>query len=352
MSAQSSAELTGPQKAAVLLLVLGARQGRELVSRCRLGQPEVETLLSELARIDEADESTQQSVLQEFSRLASSSGVAMGGPELAAAIATDVLGPERAAELLRHLRARPPEKPLNALAAIDSSQLVDVLREEQPQAIAIVLQQIPRRKAGEILSGLPDDIRMAVVMALVKTGNPSREGLHRLASALRRRATLRGARQEARDDVAKGPTDGARTLVEILNEADLGVETAVLESLGESDPELGERVRASMFIFEDLPDLEPRALQLAVREVESSDLALALKGASEELKSAVINNLSENAAAGLKEDLESLGPTPRRDVYAARQKLVMAARALAEEGKINLRKQKEGDAEGEEAMIE
>ena len=100
MSAQSSAELTGPQKAAVLLLVLGARQGRELVSRCRLGQPEVETLLSELARIDEADESTQQSVLQEFSRLASSSGVAMGGPELAAAIATDALGPERAAELL------------------------------------------------------------------------------------------------------------------------------------------------------------------------------------------------------------------------------------------------------------
>ncbi|MBE9566169.1 MAG: hypothetical protein IMF16_05430, partial [Proteobacteria bacterium] len=96
--------MTGPQKAAVLLLLLGARQGRELVSRCRLDQPEVETLLSELARIDDADQTTQQSVLQEFSRLASSSGAAMGRQELAGAIATDALGPERAAELLRNLR--------------------------------------------------------------------------------------------------------------------------------------------------------------------------------------------------------------------------------------------------------
>lgn len=352
MSAHSTADLTGPQKAAVLLLVLGARQGRELVSRCRLGQHEVETLLSEVARIDETDEGTQQSVLQEFSRLSSSSATAIGGQELAEAIATDALGPERAAELLRHLRARPPQKPFNALAGIGSSQLVDVLREEQPQLIAIVLQQIPRRKAGEVLSGLPDDLRMAVVMALVRAGNPSREGLHRLAAALQRRAATRGAPQEARDEVAKEPADGSRTLVEILNEADLGVETAVLESLAESDPELGEQVRASMFIFEDLPDLEPRALQLVLRELESSDLALALKGASEEIKSAMVDNLSENAAAGLKEDLESLGPQPRREVYSARQKLVMAARALAEEGKITLRKQKEGDAEDEEAMIE
>lgn len=352
MATHSSADLTGPQKAAVLLLVLGARQGRELVSRCRLGQHEAETLLSELARTNEADKRTQQSVLEEFSRLSSSSDIAIGGRELAEVIATDALGPEQAAELLRQLRARPPARPFSTLAAIGPGQLVDVLREEQPQAIAIVLRQLPRRKAGEVLSGLPEDVRMAVVMALVRTGDPSSEGLQRLAAALRRRASMRGAGQEAGDDVAKGPTDGARTLVEILTEADPSVENDVLESLAESDPELGEQVRASMFVFEDLPDLEPRALQLALREVEPTDLALALKGTPEEIKSAVLDNLSENAAAGLKEDLESLGPRPRREVYAARQKLVMTARTLADEGKITLRKQKAGKAEDEEAMIE
>ncbi len=129
--------------------------------------------------------------------------------------------------------------------------------------------------------------------------------------------------------------------METLNYADLSVETAVLEALAKRDPELGEQVRESMFIFEDLPRLDPRTLQMLLRQVEASDLALALKGASDEIKKVIFENLSENAAAGLKDDFESLGPVRRRDVYEAQQNVVMRVRELADEGKISIRQEEE-----------
>jgi flagellar motor switch protein FliG len=201
--------------------------------------------------------------------------------------------------------------------------------------VAIALRYLPRVRAAEVLAELSQESRIEVVMRFVKSDDPLPEAVETLGRALWEKAGASGNLEEGpRTENAAGR---ARALVEMLNNADLAVEEAVLEGLVARDPELGEQVRESMFIFDDLPRLDPRALQLVLRSIEASDLTLALKGAPDEVKKAVSENLSENAAAALKEDLEAMGPVRRRDIYAAQQKVVTAVRTMAEEGHISIR---------------
>ncbi len=334
------AELTGARKAAVLAAMLGPRKAAEVLARSGLQPAQVEVIAAELCALGDLDEQTRKAVWREFG-LRASPGAGAGGPVVAEEILRRVLGPEQASEALARLRPRRARRPFASLAALGARQLAHLLRAERPCAIAIVLRHLPRRAAGALLSSLPAEVRTEVVLALVKGADPLPDALADMDALLRRRAAQWGAdgERDADSTTAAGP----RTLVEILNQTDLAVENAVLAALAERDPQVGERVRESMFIFDDLPGLEPRALQLALREVEGSDLAVALKAASEEVKQAVFDNLSENAAAALKEELELLGPVRRRDVLAAQEKVVMAVRALAAEGKILIRKQDEED---------
>ena len=347
MAGATSQELSGLQKAAIVTVMLGPEQAAEAIVRCGLEEPEVERLAAEVARLKGVDEETRRAVLEEFAQLVAAGGEGMEGTAAAHELLRRALGAKKAEQAISRVRQRRrPGRPFVSLAQLETVQLVEVLREEQPQAIAVVLGYLPRRKAGDVLSGLPEEVRMQAVMRVAKRGDPSGEALRQMESALGRKAAGLGTEEKHGDENEASATSGPRALVEILNHADLSVENAVLEALAERDPELGEQVRESMFVFEDLPRLDPKALQTALRQVESSDLAMALKGASAELKKVVFENLSENAAAGLKEDLESLGPVRRRDVYAAQEKVVMAIRALADEGKIRIRQEEE-----EEDMI-
>ncbi len=349
MAGESGEELTGLRKAAVLAVMLGPEKAAEAISHSKLGQPEIERLAGEVARLEGVDEATQQAVAEEFRQLAAAGESQPQGVAAAEELLRRALGPEKAAEVMPWVRPRRSGRPFASLAQLEPRRLLDALREEQPLATAVVLRHLPRRVAGEVLSGLPEEVRMDVVMHVAKGGEPFGEGLRQMESALGRKAAALGAGGTGEEETEEAATAGPRALVEILNQADLSVENAVLEALVERDPELGEQVRESMFVFADLPRLDTRAVQMAVREVEASDLALALKGASEEIKNLVFENLSENAAAGLKEDLESLGRVRRRDVYSAQEKVVVAVRTLADEGKINIRQETE---EEEEEMVE
>jgi len=345
MADETQSEMSGLRKAAVLTMMLGPEKAAEAVARCGLGESEVARLAAELARIGQMDDGTRQAVVEEFTHLAGGQGPGLGGLATARELLRRTLGPEKAEEIIVQVRPRRAGRPFSSLAELPTAQLVAALRAEQPRATAVVLRHLPRKKAGEVLSGLPEEIRLEAVMGVVKGGEPLREALRQMESALGRKAMGLGGGAGNEEEREESAAAGPRTLVEILNQADLSVESAVLEALAERDPKLGEQVRQSMFVFDDLARLEPRAVQLAVREVEPSDLAMALKGAPEDIKAAVFENLSENAAAGLKEDLESLGPVRRRDVLAAQEKLVMGVRSLVEEGKVNIRREEEEEDE-------
>ncbi len=340
MAEGATEELSGLRKAAVLTLMLGPEAAAQVVEKSGLEEAQVERLAAELARLEGVDEETRRSVGREFERTAAE-GASSGGVAAAEDLLRRALGAEKAAEIIPWVRPRRSARPFGSLAQVETSHLIRMLDGEQPLAIAVVLRHLPRRKAGEIVSGLDENKRIDVVMNLVKGKEPLREAVRQMESALGRKvAAWRTEAMAAGEDEAE-TTAGPRLLTEILNNADLSGENAVLEALAERDPELGEQVRQSMFIFDDLPRLDGGALQMALREVEPSDLAMALKGAPDAISTVIFANLSENAAAGLKEDLESLGPVRKRDVYAAQEKVVMAVRALADEGKINIRPEEE-----------
>jgi len=337
-TAETSKDLSGLRKAAVLAVVLGPEKAAEAIARCELEEPEVERLAAEVARIKGVDEGLRRSVMQEFAKL-SAGGEAVEGLEAAHDLLRHALGSKKADQVMSRVRQKRSARPFSSLAHLDAAHLLEVLRDERPQVLAVVLGHLPRKKAGQVLSGLPEEARIEVVMRLAKGGEPFAEALRKTEEVLASKASALGTDQRLDEEMKGATTSGPRALVETLNYADLSVETAVLEALAERDPELGEQVRESMFIFEDLPRLDPRTLQMLLRQVEASDLSLAMKGASDEIKKVVFENLSENAAGGLKEDLESLGPTRRRDVYEAQQKVVMRVRELADEGKISIRQE-------------
>ena len=339
-TAETSKDLSGLRKAAVLAVVLGPEKAAEAIARCELEEPEVERLAAEVARMKGVDEGLRRSVVQEFAKL-SAGGEAVEGLEAAHDLLRHALGSKKADQVMSRVRQKRSARPFSSLAHLDAAHLLEVLRDERPQVLAVVLGHLPRKKAGQVLSGLPEEARIEVVMRLAKGGEPFAEALRKTEEVLASKASALGTDQRLDEEMKGATTSGPRALVETLNYADLSVETAVLEALAERDPELGEQVRESMFIFEDLPRLDPRTLQMLLRQVEASDLSLAMKGASDEIKKVVFENLSENAAGGLKEDLESLGPTRRRDVYEAQQKVVMRVRELADEGTISIRQEEE-----------
>jgi flagellar motor switch protein FliG len=338
MAVETARDLSGLRKAAVLAVMLGPEKAAEAIAQGELEEHDVERLAAEVARLRGVDEVTRRAVAQEFGKLASS-GEGVDGIEAAHDLLRHALGSKKADQVIARVRQRRPGRPFASLAQWESAALLEVLRDEPPQIVAVVLGYLPRKKAGQVLSGLPEEARTEAVIRLAKGGEPFAEALRQMEAALVRKAAALGAGHRTDEETEATSTWGPRAVVETLNYADLSVETAVLEALAEKDPELGEQVRESMFIFEDLPRLEPRTLQMVLRQVEASDLALALKGASDEIKKVMFENLSENAAAGLKEDLETLGPVRRRDVYEAQQKVVMKVRELADEGKISIRQE-------------
>ncbi len=338
MAAETARELSGLRKAAVLAVMLGPEKAAEAIARGELQEYEVERLAAEVARLQGVDENTRRTVVQEFGRLAALDG-GVRGIDAAHELLRRALGAKKADQIIAQVKQKRPGRPFASLAQWESPALLEVLRDEPLQIVAVVLGYLPREKAGQVLSGLPEAARTEVVMRMAKGGEPFAEALRQMEAALIRKATAIGGGDRTAGEAVAMSTSGPRAVVETLNHADLSVETAVLKALAEQDPELGEQVRESMFIFEDLPRLDSRTLQMVLRQVEASDLALALKGASTEIAKVVFENLSENAAAGLKEDLESLGPVRRRDVYEAQQKVVMQVRELADEGKINIRQE-------------
>lgn len=319
-------DLNNRQKAAVVLMVLGPEISGKVVRH--FDEDQTEQLSLELARLDKITPEQREHIIQEFYEVALAQDfIAEGGVEHAKQLLIAAFGPERAEEMTKRLVQAMQVVPFDFLRKADPAQVQSFIQDEHPQTIALILAYMPMNSAAQILSKLASDLRADVASRIAMMDQTPPEVIRRVEQVLERKVSSI-LNQEMTQ--AGGP----KALVDLLNRVDRSTERLIMESLSENNPELAETVKNMMFVFEDIIQLEDRAIQSIMREVDIKDLATALKGTSAEVQEKIFKNMSERAVGMLKEDMEFMGPVRLRVVEEAQQKIVAVIRKLEESGEL------------------
>lgn len=327
--------MTGRQKAAVLLVAVGIENSLKILTH--LNPTEVEEITVEIANLGNVLPEVRDEVMEEFlERSLIHAYISHGGISFAQEILERSLGPQRAAEVIQRMSATMQSRGLEAIKRADVQQILEFVQNEHPQTIAFILCSLPSEKAGPILSTLPPDVQAEVSLRVAIMEKPSQEVLAQIDRIVSSRLISLGATK----------IGGVKTLVEMLKEAGRATEKIVVSELEKQRPDMAEEVKKLMFVFEDIILLDNRSIQRVLREVESKDLALSLKGVPKEVIEAIERNLSERARQILREDLEDLGAVPMRAVEKAQQKIVASIRRLEEAGEIFI-----GRGKGESVVV-
>ena len=331
---ESTDELTPRQKAAAFLVALGPDTASAILSF--LDEDEVESIAQEISRLGRIPPGTLDGVLEEFHNAIISEGTGMsGGIEFARQLMEKWQGSRRD-EIMQSLLEAAENRPFRFLTDLSPDQVVQFLAEEHPQTIALILTHLPTTFGAQILSLLPPNMQVDIALRVAHMDRTAPEMIERVEEGLRNRLGNIGTAD------LKGPKDGTDSLAELLNTADRTTEKLILDTLGETDPELAERVRALMFVFEDIVQISDKDLQEVLRTIDTKQLALALKGVSQEVNDAIFRNLSERATETLREEIDFLGPVKVKEVEAAQTAIVAVIRELDEEGRITMRPGAEG----------
>lgn len=321
--------LTGPQKAAMVLVHLGKERASKVLKSMR--EQEVEDLMAEVARLGDIDPKNMERTLTEFRDMASAqSYFAKGGLGYAKEMLEASIGREKAREMIERLSLTAMELPFEFLRAADARQILTFLQDEHPQTIALVLAHILPDQAALVMSGLPEGVQGEVASRIAQMDRTSPEVIRQVESVLERKSSTLLQPNESSN------AGGIQPLVEILNRSDRTTEKLILENLARTNPDLADEVRNRMFVFEDIVNLEDRSVQLVLREIDSKELAVALKGVREDVRDKVTKNMSERAAETLKDEISLLGPTRLKQVEEAQGNIVKAIRRLEEAGQITV----------------
>lgn len=319
--------LTGIQKAALLILHLGKEKAAPILKQ--LKEQELEEVMAELARLGDVPAETIDTVLREFRDLAQARAYyARGGIAFAREILESSLGTHKASEILERLEEHSMERPFEFFRGADPRQMLTFLQDEHPQTIALVLANLSSDRAAVIISGLPEELQSEVAKRIATMETTTPEVVRQVAQVLQKKTASLLQPQEV------AAVGGVEPLVDILNRADRSTEKTILDHLTETDPELAEEVRNRMFVFEDVTTLDDRSIQLVLREVDSKELAVALKGVGENVKEKIMKNMSERAGQSLAEEIDLLGPVRLKQVEEAQNSVVKAIRRLEEAGQI------------------
>ena len=320
-------KLTGIQKAAILFITLGPEAASGIIKK--LSDAEIQKITYEIANTTSVKQEQRTEILEEFVEMNKAKDYILeGGFEYARNLLGKALGSQRAKEILEKVsEATQQYRPFAIARKADAHQLLNVISNEHPQTIALILCYLQPDKGAQILSELPEDIQTEVAYRVASMDNTSPMVIKEIEKVLNSKLS-----SVVRTDMTT--IGGVETLVDILNQVDRTTEKNITEGLEREDPELAEKIKQSMFVFEDVITLDDVSIQRVLREVESKDLALALKGCSEEVANAIFRNQSKRAAASLKEDIEFLGPVRLMDVEKAQQKIVSIIRRLEDAGEI------------------
>ncbi len=319
-------DLTNRQKAAVMLMVLGPELSGPIVRA--LEEDHIEGLTLELARLDKISPEQREAVIQEFYESAiAQEFIAEGGVQQARDMLEAAFGTDKAEEVIKRIVAAMQVVPFEFLKKADPSQVLSFIQDEHPQTIALILAYMPVGNAAMILSKLPGDLRAEVAARIAMMEQTPPEVIRRVEQVLEKKVSSILSQELSQ---AGGP----KALVDLLNRVDRSTERLIIESLSDSSPELAESVKNMMFVFEDIIQLDDRAIQAILREVDMKELATALKGVNNDVQVKVFKNMSERAVQMLKEDMEFMGPVRLRVVEEAQQKIVATIRKLEEAGEI------------------
>jgi flagellar motor switch protein FliG len=326
MSTLTQSAMSGRQKAAILLVSLGAEASAEIFRHLR--QEEIDELTLEIAGIGHITPERKQEVIEEFYDAAlAQEYIAEGGLEYARSVLDKALGSERADEVMARLSSSIQVSPFEFLRRTDAAQILNVIANEHPQTVALILAYLPADTAAQVMSALPNDLQAEVAMRIALMDRTAPEVIREIERVLERKLSA----VLTQDFTSAG---GLRSLVDVLNAVDRSTERTILEALDEQNAELADEVRRMMFLFEDIVTLDDRSIQQVLREVESNDLAVALKGTAKEVQDRIFGNMSERAASMLREDLEFMGPVRMKQVEEAQQIVVAVIRRLEEAGRI------------------
>ncbi len=325
-----TANMSGARKAAVLLLQMDREDSAKILSLLR--ENEVEELSTEIARLGGGvDFNAAESVMAEAYGIARAPRhAAQGGLDFARDLLEASLGPERANDILHRLSASLTDVPFGFLSHAEPRQVLSFVQNEHPQTIALVLAHMAASTASQILSGLSPELQADVAHRIAVMDRTSPETIRQLETTLERKLS------SVLQPTELSTVGGLQPLVDIINRSDRGTERLILEGLESRNPELAEEVRRRMFMFEDIVHLEDRAIQLVVREVDTSDLATALKGVAPEVHEKITRNLSERGRDNLAEEIDLLGAVRLRMVEEAQAKIVQAIRRLESAGQIEV----------------
>lgn len=319
-------KITGRRKAAILLVTMGPEKAAKVLKS--LEDSEVEMLTIEIANLGKVSNEERKAVLEEFQNLTKAREMIIsGGIDYAKEMLIKAFGPEKAMQIIERLVSNLSVKPFEFMRTADVVQIVNFLQSEHPQTIALVLSFLEPRIAAQVLGALPENLQIDVVKRISLLERASPDVVKEVEKLLEKK--FAGVTTQTMSAVG-----GLDTAAEIMNSLDRSTEKNIMERLTYESPELAEEIRRRMFVFEDILKLDDRSVQLVLREVNSQDLAVALKGASEELKNKIFNNMSKRAQQLLKDEIEFMGPVRVKDVEEAQQKIINVIRRLEEAGEI------------------
>ena len=328
-------ELSGKQKAAIFLVTLGSDISSEIFKHLR--EDEIETLTWEIARLENIEPEDRDMVLQEFQELMMAQDfITTGGIDYARELLEKSLGSQKAVDIINRLTSSLKTRPFDFIRRTDPANLLNLIQQEHPQTISLILAYLEPAKASIILAQLPQEKQSDVAKRIATMDRTSPEILREVERVLDKK--LSSLSQE--DYTAAG---GVESIVDILNLVDRTTEKSIIEQLEEEDPELAEEIKKRMFVFEDIVMLDDRAIQRVLREVDTNELAKALKAVDPEVQDKIFRNMSKRAASLLKEDMDYMGPTRRKDVEESQQKIVSVIRKLEEQGDIVIARSGEED---------
>ena len=335
------AALSGRRKAAMLCVALGPQGAAKIFQHL---PPELmEKLTVEMARTTTVDSAAVESVLEEVVETAYARGyVAEGGVAYAREVLERAVGSAKASEILSRLATVIEQTPFEFLRATPPDQVYAFLRGEHPQMVALVLANLPTTElAAKVMQQIPPTEQADVAMRIALMGQTAPDIVKEIAHVMRQKL-------ETVLQTEYAAAGGAPALAQILNSADRGTERNILEYLEQVNAELAEDVRSLLFVFEDILKLDDRSVQLVLKEVDARDIALALRGASEDVKERIMANMSQRGAEMLAEEMEFMAPQRRKVVEDAQSKIVGVVRRLEDTGAIFISR---GGAGSEEQVL-
>lgn len=337
MTATATAHMSGMRKAAILLVVLGEEAASEIYRN--LSDQEIQRITQEIAELDYVAPESAAEVLEEYQQLTLTQDyLAQGGKEYATKLLVKAFGEDGAKKLLEQVslaQAMSASK-LDSLQKADPQQLAKFLEGEHPQTIALILAHLESKQASALLMRLPEQVRAESVKRLSQLRQFSPEMAQKVSMVLHKRLQTLG--EQSRRAYA-----GFKGVADLLNRLEPVAGKGILESIERDDPQLALAIRNLMFTFDDLLGVPEAAIREILAHIDKKTLALALKGAPEELRSHIYKCMSSRAVEMLKEDMDVLGPVRSRDVAKAQQEAVAVARKLEGEGKLSLKTEAEDE---------